>query len=244
MHIFGKMQFVTIAILASQVAWSNCEVIKQLPAQIASPGHYCLDDNHALNMSNGEAIAILADNVLLDLAGFSISNSDGPATMASGITAYQQQDVTVTGGTVRGFRIGVILDGGCVADTTGPYRVVDMNMESNWDSGIDVNACHVLVRGNHVTDTGFGSDSYGVGIEVDGTQVSVIGNDIQGVTERYGFSKGIWFRAVTGVVANNRIQAADQGIVMVGGNVAFRDNMAVEIHDTKYIGGQDAGGNF
>ena len=90
----------------------NCTAIGALPAVISSPGAYCLTSNQLTNLASGDAIAIEASDVALDLNGFTIDNSAaGPTTTADGVFAANRRNVTIRNGVLRGFGHGVGLVG-------------------------------------------------------------------------------------------------------------------------------------
>jgi len=68
-----------------------------------------LDGN--LRCSEGPALIVTADNVVLDLAGFTVSG-EGSAAGHPGILLRNVKGVTVRKGTVKGFGAGVAIAGG------------------------------------------------------------------------------------------------------------------------------------
>lgn len=233
---------------ASVCIADECRVIDSIPVSIDSPGSYCLAESHGLNMQYGSAITIRSGNVHIDFGGHTLYNSYGNRTSAFGIRADDLRNLSITGGTLSGFHTGIYLgssNDGCLADTTGPYRVADMAITQAYRSGIFAQGCHIVIRNNHVADIGKGSRDTGLGIYAEGTQTSLVDNDVQGLVGDWQTSIGIWLVSGTGIVEGNRVQSAPNGIVMpIGGLVPYRENSTIEISRFAYEGGQDAGDNF
>lgn len=96
-------------------AWADtvkCDRISSVPTAISSPGVYCLDRHLTTGIASGAAIVIQSSNVTLDLAGFTLAGTAGPAGTAFGIQAVGRRNVTIRDGTVRGFEEGISLSGG------------------------------------------------------------------------------------------------------------------------------------
>ena len=114
-----------------------------LPFIILNSGSYYLTGN--LTVSSGYGILILADNVTLDLNGFTISSTASP-TSGSGVTLNGvRRNVTVKNGHIRGtttFAAGVFTTGGfvvgIVSDTLGCANLyfADVNVSSVAGEGI------------------------------------------------------------------------------------------------------------
>jgi hypothetical protein len=70
--------------------------ISSAPATIAKSGSYYLTTN--ITVSSGNAITIQANNVMLDLNGFTISSTENPATTGCGILANGVTNLTMING--------------------------------------------------------------------------------------------------------------------------------------------------
>jgi hypothetical protein len=93
------------------------------PYKIIQPGSYKLSGNLSVITAGTDAIDINADNVVLDMNGFSITSVDTTCTTgsttptctgmitASGIASYRYNNITVRNGSVAGFRAGFNLLG-------------------------------------------------------------------------------------------------------------------------------------
>jgi hypothetical protein len=204
--------------------------INAVPFTINTPGHYCFRDDVQANISTGDAITILADDVLLDLNGFSLDGTAaGTGTSANGIFTFDRRHVTVRNGTVRGFFNGVQLG-------AGGARVSGMTVErmrvDRTAGGIAVRGLgggHV-VRDNVVTNSG-GSTVPG---ETNGVGISVFGGaDIVNnvVTHTFGDSP-IAFDVTGGLqtIVNNRVMDSGHGGIVCDDPPAgqyLRDNVVV-----------------
>jgi hypothetical protein len=89
---------------------TDCTEITGLPFDVKEPGIYCLKTSLSVSLPfGGVALAIHADDVVIDLNGHTIEAS-GPTT-AVAVFADAQKDVTVRNGTIRGFGGAVDLGG-------------------------------------------------------------------------------------------------------------------------------------
>ena len=80
--------------------------ITSLPFTISYPGFYFLGGNLTYSGTSGGAITIAADNVTLDLMGFSLTGP-GASSSTIGVSMSGRTGVEVRNGTVSGFATGV-----------------------------------------------------------------------------------------------------------------------------------------
>jgi Right handed beta helix region len=204
--------------------------ITVVPFTISAPGHYCFRTDVRTSISTGNAITILADDVLLDLNGFSLDGTAaGTGTNANGIFTFDRRHVTVRNGTVRGFFDGVQLG-------AGGARVAGMTVER---MRVDRTAVGIAVRGlggghvvrdNVVTNSGGSTvpgETNGVGISVYGG-ADVVNNV---VTHTFGDSP-IAFDVTGGLqtIVNNRVMDSGRGGIVCDDPPAgqyLRDNVVV-----------------
>jgi hypothetical protein len=200
----------------------NCTPITSLPATISAQGVYCLTGNLATAITTGDAINITANNVTLDLNGWKVGGqAAGLATGVIGIFS-DAANVTVKNGIVRGFRIGIELDGrGAVVE--------DLLIDQNTFEGITVVGQGAIVRRNQVVDTGgstavpnvtvFGIVSQGPGSLIEENLVS----GLQGTG--FGGEVGIIIEGANSLARNNFVTdtakptggGTSQGIAVLGG---------------------------
>jgi hypothetical protein len=126
--------------------------ITSVPYTISQPGFYYLGGN--LTYSNSTtAITVGADNVTLDLMGFSLTNS-GAKGSTYGINFTGRTNVEIRNGTVSGFNWGVY--DGLVNSTNGRHRAINIRAYGN-NLGITLAGINNLIKGcnaSNNTNTG------------------------------------------------------------------------------------------
>jgi hypothetical protein len=147
--------------------------IKQadIPLTIATAGSYYFTGNLASTASNANAITITADNVTIDLSGFTLTGPGKTAgTTGAGIYTATNADCMVKNGSVTGFRAsGVSLLGG--------YGIVsEIRTDLNGSTGIATGA-KGAVRNCMSKNNGSDSDVWGISV---GQGSSVEGNTCDG----------------------------------------------------------------
>jgi hypothetical protein len=192
----------------------RCTPIASLPFTISASGQYCLVRHLAMDASTGIAIHIDADQVDLDLGGFTLSGrAAGVGTSAHGIYAIDRSSITVRNGAVDGFFVGVGLnDTSPDVSGSGGHRVEGVRAADNTYVGIDVRGRGNVVRDNQVQRTGgttffsAGNDTFGLFTR--GSSVRVLGNDVSGTRAaagRRGYGISI-VDARAAVVEGNRVE--------------------------------------
>lgn len=186
----------------------DCRRVNRLPATIARSGVYCLVDNLATAAATGTAITINADDVVLDLNGWTLDGSAaGLGTETVGIGSVGHSNITVKNGTVRGFHAGVqLVDIG----TSVGHVVEGIRAERNTSSGLSVSALGARVRGNQVLHTGGSTvplTSRGHGIAVNAPAGVVADNLVVATTSTAAtFAYGIHATRSDGlVIEGNRV---------------------------------------
>ncbi len=155
-----------------------CKAYSDMNVAITQPGTYCLRGS-----LTGAGIKIQADDVVLDLKGFSVRN-DKPAPDSPpggewagsiGIFNFNNHNVTVKNGTVIGYAVGVYLGYDQLNPGSG-YTVENLLVRSAKVNGIAVGSApngtaDTIVRNNIVSDT---VGRAPVGIYVGGTNGTVV----------------------------------------------------------------------
>ena len=161
--------------------------IDALPATITRQGVWCLRKDLSTNIASGVAIAVGVNNVTIDCNGYKIGGlAAGAGSYATGVHAHGRANITVRGCNLRGFSLGITLDG------TG-HLVEDNRLVGSLQTAVYVSGSDNVVRGNFITDTGglsWGADGQAIHAAAD-----IIDNRIDGVT---GAGDG---RAAIGIVA-------------------------------------------
>jgi len=201
-----------ILLLVASAAYAettNCTAITTVPYKITAPGVYCLTGHLSLGRTSGRAILIGADDVVLDLNGWTLSGlSAGPSTATTGIKAYQRKNITIRNGTIRGFYYGIFLQDLSPYTTSQGHLVEDIHAEKNTFIGILIHGRDNTVRRNQVLDTGgsvIRSDAYGIALAGSGGRA--LNNDITGtVATTDELACGLFIYLADGaVVEGNRI---------------------------------------
>ena len=245
----------------------RCREIRSVPFTIDSPGVYCLDRSISTPMEAGVAILIAADDVTLDLAGFTLAGTADTDTKADGIVAEGRRNVTVRDGTVTGFLRGVSLA------SVGGNLVERIRAHGNFRVGIHASGHGSIIRRNQVIATGGGKETaLWTGIGAAGPGVRIIDNDVIDTADPgEGFAVdainvadangaviegnrlanqflpphvlGITIFDSSGVLAvNNRITNFPKGITYLGATGKYRDNLTFGVA-SPFDGGTDAGNN-
>ena len=119
--------------------------IASAPFTISTPGSYYLTAN--LTVTSGNAVAITADHVTLDLNGFAISSTASPASGAGVIVNGNGRNITIHNGHIRGtttFAAGTFTTGGFQDGITdngvnsANVRVVEVDVSGVANEGIDL----------------------------------------------------------------------------------------------------------
>lgn len=167
--------------------------ITSLPYTINSPGFYYLGGNLTYS-GTSEAITVNADDVTLDLMGFSLNCSSRHAGM--GITITEQKNVEIRNGTVRGFNFALT-----EASSNGAnHQVINVRVIDN-NVGVTLPGQGHLIKGcmaSNITSDGLGIGSNG----------TIIGN----VAQSCG-GKGI---IGSGTVSGNMVSDCGYGIYFNG----------------------------
>jgi hypothetical protein len=194
------------AVVAAEKSASCGSVIVSLPATIDTPGSWCLTANLTTNIVSGNAIAIAANNVVLDCNGFRIDGyGAGDTSSAVGISATGRRNITIRNCEVRGFLFGAYLDDQS-QPTSGRHLVEDNVFNQNHYVGVYVGGDGSTVRRNQVLQTqapasggaAFALETSGVVDIVDNTIYHVEATDAAAIGILTNFNVG-------GTVRGNRI---------------------------------------
>ena len=213
---------------------TECTPITSLPATIGAGGVYCLVDDLSSSASTGSAITITANNVTLDSNHLKIGGlAAGDGTQASGIVASDRLNITIRNCGIRGFRMGINLNG-----DDGGYHLVENNrLDQNTNYGIRTEGDGTTLRSNRVYDTG-GSSLPGLGFAYGisaGDDADIIDNAVKGVFATEGSDGSAFGIAANGntggEVSRNRVAGLvhdgsgfNLGIWANGGRPVIRDN--------------------
>jgi hypothetical protein len=214
---------------AARAEITDCIEITAVPYHIRAPGVYCLKKSLSLPLLQAQAIAIQADDVVLDLNGHTLENFAGATGQGRGINGRNVKHVTVRNGTIRGFSIGVNLDN--LGENSMGHLVEHLLLDLNTLAGLSVDGRHSVVRNNRVTRTGAAAFTYGIFAR--GTGIQVTGNVVTDMVEAAG---GI----AVGITAHEAPGGVVQGNVV--SNFAFGPSRSVGI-EVAYVGNVHVVGN-
>jgi parallel beta-helix repeat protein len=190
---------------------------EDVPLVITKPGSYCLISNLEVSSPDVSAITNNADNVTIDLNGFTIS---GPGKGVSGIGIKNDMmrgvfNVVVRNGTVRGWGIGIHLHGS--NNRVENVRVFEAGSEIFVGSSSVVSQCQVAFAYN-----GIGTD--------DGSMV--LNNTINSMEGRCINTSGDSPGPVGGVIViGNNCRLSPIGIRVVGQGNRIEGNTITQYSD-------------
>ncbi len=162
----GNVCFATILFLmlgVSSIALAGGTVISKLPYTISKSGAYYLSKNLEENKNDVGGITIEADNVTIDLSGFSLIGLGTGTTLEPtyGIYMNGRSNAEIKNGIIRNFKSHGIYESNNVGNS---HRIINVRVINNGEKGINllgnnhiVKDCTVSSNGNHGLDIGTGS---------------------------------------------------------------------------------------
>lgn len=153
---------VLLILLPMYAEAAECSPIEKIPLRIANSGTFCLVRDLVTDISDGNAIRIEADNVTIDLQGFTLAGSEGLSTKVIGIFAESRKNIIVRNGSISGFLHGVFLDHAFVAANTRTsfgHVLEKLRFIDNRHMGARVEGSEVVIRNNQFIGTGPGEIS-------------------------------------------------------------------------------------
>jgi len=148
--------------------------ITSVPYEIKNSGFYYLTGN--LNYSgSGNAITVTANDVTLDLMGFSLTGTGAAET--AGIYSNGRSNVEIRNGTVRNFDAGVV-GNNPINGNGNKHRVINVRATNNGGAGIYLAGKNHLIKNCSSSDNGAGLAIFGSGLITD----SVANNNVTGIS--------------------------------------------------------------
>lgn len=185
--------------------------ISSVPLIINTPGHYYFTRNLTVT-TNASGIIVNADDVSIDLGGFTLSGNDSP--IHQGIRGDRDR-LTVSNGTVRDFGTGISLT------SADDARITDVRAVSN---GYGI----TLGPGNVLSDCIVAQNAFGVEMARNFSEIrdcNINTSTFAGVllpATAFGVSSGLIDS--TSIFANNQANSPDYGGIMLDGqNITIRD---------------------
>ena len=206
-----------LTVVASEAAAQDCKKISALPVTITVEGNYCVTKDLSTSISSATevaAIEIRADNVVLDLGGFTVSYNppDNTSVVRAIRTFGVRRAVTVRNGTIKGFRAVYLIGDNVGLDNAGNV-VENLRVLDCVNLGIAVYGNGNIVRDNHIVNTvGRLNVAGGISTAIGafGSGNMVLNNDVIGTTsavsDDFSPAQGILFNYCNQCVAEkNRI---------------------------------------
>jgi len=230
----------TVALCAAFPSLTPAQVLQiatpltSLPTTIRHPGIYVLRKDLNFKLATGAAITIAPDNVVLDLGGHTLTNTlaanmTGP-TQAIGVTSTEHIGLTVRNGQIDGFNDGVNINSG---STIGTVTAGHLQIDDCHRVGITIAADQVEVLECRMRNIGAAAAPNNVwGIEVRGSSLHVMGNEVYGMTSAASPARGIQVASsALGVIERNRVINntlinGSFGIILFNNQSAFGGNIA------------------
>ena len=134
---------------------SDAKPILELPYEINEPGSYCLTHNLTHTDRYTNAIVVEANNVTIDLGGYSIM---GPTTSynetCSGIFMDMRDNVEIRNGTITNFPYrGIYGENSAEIIEASGHRIISVRVMSTGAEGILLWGLHQTIRDCTVTNT-------------------------------------------------------------------------------------------
>lgn len=190
-------------------------------------GHYCLESDFVVD---GVGIAIMAEDVVLDLQGHEII---GPADGANaGVwMTVGAGNVTVRNGTIRGFQVGLLSH-----RNGGRNRVENLTVLDSSQRGIIMDGENNIIRRNRVQGTR-STGGTSAGISVSGAKNSLVDNVIlDTTTSDTGAAYGIEvYDATRTRILGTRIMNTEAGPSSLSTGILIRDSEITSIEQNAVI---------
>jgi parallel beta-helix repeat protein len=201
-----------------------CVPITDIPTTILESGVYCLTDDLATSITTGNAITLEANNITIDLNGWTLDGSGaGTATEATGIYGYQLNNITIRNGTIQGFHYGVHLD----VDSDNYFASLGNLIErirasANTGAAFFTNGVGNVIRHNHIVNTGnstISANYNAYGVASYGTNCEVMYNTINNTAaSNNGTAKAIYLmNAGYSIIEGNQISGLYSGLLNMYG---------------------------
>lgn len=192
---------------------NSCKIIQAVTV-IDKPGNYCLGSDIT---SSETIIRINHDNVQLYLNGHSLIGNFDKTSRAAGIEITKGQNIQITGGTIRGFFIGVHAEIPVDSESKPTLKTIgislkNLSIENSSFRGIQIIANNTIIENNLISKTGGTTvfeDAYAIGIELSGFNGRIESNKVSdtlpvGIGEGVGIS--LSNNGENGLVKNNLIE--------------------------------------
>lgn len=201
-----------------------------MPLTISTSGSYYLTENIT---TTGFGITVSADNVTIDLCGFTLAGPDTGTTY--GISMNNRENVEIRNGTVRDFSYGIYE----MSSTGNNHRIINVRVLSNRVSGILIYGQKCQVRDCTVADNGAAASSTVSGIYVANggtvTGNTVSDNGYQATGTVYGIYTGFGSTIKDNTVHENGIEKTGDYVYSIRANSG-----STIVNNTAYLNGKSS----
>ena len=201
--------------------------IKSLPYTISSPGFYYITKD--LSCSGSHGITIDANNVTLDLMGFSLIG--GGTGDYNGIYICNTTNIEIRNGTVRNFPMRGIYE---FSSAGKGHRIINIRAMDNEGAGIFLQSKNNLVEGCTAGQNGFDKGGWGI-IAKEGSTITgntCYGNKSDGIVGGFGSTitgntcysnvdNGIYANSGSTVIGNTCYSNTASGIYAAEGSTVI-----------------------
>jgi hypothetical protein len=233
------LTLVGVLFLSHVAAWANDDFyviagggtpvgtkITSVPCTISAPGFYFLGGNLTY-AGQSDAITITADDVTLDLMGWSLTGKTNDPSNPPNCGIYMNglSNVEIRNGTIKGFLTGIIE----TSDAKGwNHRIINIRANNQISIGISLYGKNHKVRGCTACNNNYGgifmtsgtitdcvacdNAEYGIWLERDGSVIGCVATNNKGYN-----TTGNGFRLGTGNILVDRNCASGQGTNYSGG---------------------------
>ena len=228
-NAFALLLVLGVAVMAAAPATAACTGISSVPMTITQPGSYCLTRSLQTAIASGDAISVQANDVTIDLAGFTLEGTAGTKTLANGIHSFNRARVTVRNGTVAGFFLGIFIDCNTLALSTD-HLVEKVLVRNCTYTGVQMEGSNMVLRETTVKDIGGPTGHHPNGVVVcsngGGGSIQALNNVVDNVfgVDDTQSPDGMMLECINTIAVGNRIFRVDDQILSVRGGVC-RDNV-------------------
>lgn len=210
-----------------------CTTITYLPFTISEEGVYCFTGNLSTGITSGYAISIETDNVVLNLNGWKLDGlAAGTGTTTKGIYADQRENITIRNGAIRGFFIGVYLEGVSPYTVSQGHLIEDIHFDKNTGQGVYLIGSSITLRRNQIMNTGgttFNPDSTCNAVILQGIGGRILDNYMSNtMTTGTGSAYGLSVSATGAAVIGNRIERLNTDTGTTYGMFISSENVLVK----------------
>jgi hypothetical protein len=220
--------------------------VSSIPITLSQPGSYYLTTNLTQTV-NGGGIILNNHNITLDLNGFSLIGTNGPAVSIGVAVPSTRTNIVIRNGAVRNWNIGISLQGVSAGVILENLRVLANSSDGlslaagtlvshcvvhrNGGHGILLGGGENLVRDCQITENGLD------GVKAQNSPNRIMGNYVRGLASGAGPNAGIRASTTLNQIMDNTVTFFSTGITIAGGSGNLVARNFVYSCDTNIVGG-------